>query len=336
MAGVDVILGINLISTQTHKTANNASMSRSHRRDKRMRENANARTNANAEFYGFRFDNFTGTVTIWTPIMLSWHRDANDTTQINFMMTPTVPSQFTGVPPISTTDTTQPDGTLNVTFPIPGSFVIEATGVNLSIIASSQTFEAAFGGSEGSWGSWSVPSASVNPSGSETGQPQSSSTESATGAAPVSTNRSATESATSTAPILTNHSSTESTQSTATPPPILGVPDHPRRRYIPLHPQTETSEPEVEASSIPKSEVRNKIGEIITPMLRGVMAPDLEDRSQETVEEADPTEEGPQQEAVLDVVAEFLRMRTQLQQIIVEREAERGHGNVLDSPPAYA
>ncbi len=105
--------------------------------------------------------------------------------------------------------------------------------------------------------------------------------------------------------------------------------------------------PEFPSQSPP---VRNKIGEII---LRGVVAPDLEDRSQETIEEADPTEdegerrntvgtplhvdnsEGPQQEAALDVVAEVVRMRTQLQQIIVEREAERGHGNVSDTPPAY-
>ncbi|PBK82607.1 hypothetical protein ARMGADRAFT_731024 [Armillaria gallica] len=153
---------------------------------------------------GFRFDNFTGTVTIWTPIMLSWHRDANDTAQINFTLTYTVSSQFTAGLPVSTTDTTQPDGTLNVTFPIPGSFVIEATGPNSSIIASSQTFEVAFGGSEGSWGSWLVPSASVNPSGSKTGQPPSSSTESPTSTAPVSTNHSSTKSATSTAPISTS------------------------------------------------------------------------------------------------------------------------------------
>ncbi len=95
-------------------------------------------------------------------------------------------------------------------------------------------------------------------------------------------------------------------------------------------------------------QVRNKIGEII---IRGGGAPDLEDRS---LEEGDPTEDegerrstvgtplhaeaqdAPQQEASLDVAAEVVRIRTQLQQIIVEREAERGHGNALDSPPAYA
>ncbi|KAK0244811.1 hypothetical protein EDD85DRAFT_785176 [Armillaria nabsnona] len=48
MAGVDVILGINLISSvckpKRTRGPTNASMSRSRRRDKRMRENANART----------------------------------------------------------------------------------------------------------------------------------------------------------------------------------------------------------------------------------------------------------------------------------------------------
>ena len=41
-----------------------------------------------------------------------------------------------------------------------------------------------------------------------------------------------------------------------------------------------------------------------------------------------------QQEAALDVVAEVLRLRNHVQQII-EREAEGVQGNLLDPPPAY-
>ncbi|KAK0430088.1 hypothetical protein EV421DRAFT_2025357 [Armillaria borealis] len=117
--------------------------------------------------------------------------------------------------------------------------------------------------------------------------------------------------------------------------------------------------PELNLHSPP---VRNKNSLTIAPMLAGGVAPDLGDRSQEIVEqnsEGNPTEDVeerrnsisspvhvdasepqgvPQQEvpqAALDVVAEVVMLRTQFQQFIVEREAERVHGNVLDPPPAY-
>ena len=104
--------------------------------------------------------------------------------------------------------------------------------------------------------------------------------------------------------------------------------------------------------------VRNKNSETITPTLAGGMTPNVGSGSQEPVEESpegNPTDEGgerdsigmpvhvdtsepqsaPQQEAALDVVAEVVRLRTQFQQFIVEREAERVQGNLLDPPPAY-
>ncbi|PBK60572.1 hypothetical protein ARMSODRAFT_982237 [Armillaria solidipes] len=118
--------------------------------------------------------------------------------------------------------------------------------------------------------------------------------------------------------------------------------------------------PELNSHSPP---VGNKNVETITPMLAGGVAPDLGDRSQEIVEqnpEGNPTEDegerrnnisspvhvdisepqdAPQQggprASLGDVVAEVVRLRTQFQQFVVEREAERVHGNELDPPPAY-
>ncbi|KAK0492621.1 hypothetical protein EDD18DRAFT_449073 [Armillaria luteobubalina] len=101
--------------------------------------------------------------------------------------------------------------------------------------------------------------------------------------------------------------------------------------------------------------VRNKIREIINPMLAGGVAPGVENRSQETVEQSPTEDEGDrrdiigtplhvdnsgsqytqQEDADLDVVAEVARLRTQVQQIIVERDAERLRGFTSDAQPAY-
>ncbi len=119
--------------------------------------------------------------------------------------------------------------------------------------------------------------------------------------------------------------------------------------------------PELNSLSPP---VGNKNGEVITPMMVGEMAPNFGDRNQERLgqtlggnptednrerrdsismpvhiytsePQSTPEQEGPQA-ALDDVVAEVVRLRTQFQQFIVEREAERVHGNALDPPPAYA
>ncbi len=100
-------------------------------------------------------------------------------------------------------------------------------------------------------------------------------------------------------------------------------------------------------------------------MLADGVAPDLGDRGQETVEQnpernliedegerrnhftspvhvdtSEPqtaTQQDGSQAALGDVVAEAVRLRIQFEQFIhvVEREAERVHGNALDPPPAY-
>ncbi|KAK0465739.1 hypothetical protein IW261DRAFT_1152097 [Armillaria novae-zelandiae] len=164
---------------------------------------------------GFRFDNFTGTVTMWTPITLSWHRDESDTAQINFTITYAVTSQIQTIntPFVSTTDTNQPDGTLNATFTRSGPLVVRAIGPNSSTNATSQTFSVDPPGNFGSWSS--LPTDSVNISGSVVTETLSSSMESI----PITVTISA-------------HSSTSSGLSTSTAPPIPT--DHHRRRHIPL------------------------------------------------------------------------------------------------------
>ncbi len=100
--------------------------------------------------------------------------------------------------------------------------------------------------------------------------------------------------------------------------------------------------------------VRNKNRETISPRREGDMTVNLGDRSWETVEhsqEGNSTEvererrnsigapdtlesQSVQQEDVLDVVNEVLRLRNHVQQII-EGEPEGVQGNLLDPPPAY-
>ncbi len=74
--------------------------------------------------HGFRFDNFTGAVTVGIPIVVSWHRDVNDTGQIDFEVSPYPKLQghqsdvFLGS--VSTSNVTQPNGTLALNFLILG------------------------------------------------------------------------------------------------------------------------------------------------------------------------------------------------------------------------
>ncbi len=121
--------------------------------------------------------------------------------------------------------------------------------------------------------------------------------------------------------------------------------------------------PETTSDPPPTGTIRKENREIISPMRPGEMTPMLRDRNRETIEEipeGNPTEDereriisigtplhvdvsqsqsGQQQEApqpaLGDVAAEVIRLREQVQQLI-EREAERAQGNMLDPPPAYA
>ncbi|PBK82574.1 hypothetical protein ARMGADRAFT_1090155 [Armillaria gallica] len=121
--------------------------------------------------------------------------------------------------------------------------------------------------------------------------------------------------------------------------------------------------PELTSDSPPTGTIRKENREIISPMRPGEMSPMLRDRNLETIEEIPeeiPPEAGREriniigtplhvgvsetqsvqqqeapQPALGDVAAEVMRLREHVQQLI-EREAERAQGNMLDPPPAYA
>ncbi|KAK0430084.1 hypothetical protein EV421DRAFT_1860468 [Armillaria borealis] len=84
--------------------------------------------------YGFHFENFTGTVTAGVPITLSWHRDANDTGQILFVLRSVLHSLQGRHLPLAA-DTTQPNGTFNVTFPASGEYIVEASTDETGLVA---------------------------------------------------------------------------------------------------------------------------------------------------------------------------------------------------------
>ncbi len=54
-----------------------------------------------------------------------------------------------------------------------------------------------------------------------------------------------------------------------------------------------------------------------------------------TSESQSPRQREAPQAALGDVVTEVLRLRTQVQQLLAEREARRVESNVLDPPPEY-
>lgn len=64
---------------------------------------------------GFHFDKISGTVTVGIPITISWHRDVYDTRFVQKYIILGLVRPFP-----TSTDTTQPDGMVNVTFPITG------------------------------------------------------------------------------------------------------------------------------------------------------------------------------------------------------------------------
>ncbi|KAK0430912.1 hypothetical protein EV421DRAFT_2024822 [Armillaria borealis] len=303
--------------------------------------------------HGFRFGNFTSTVTVGIPITLSWHRDVNDTSQIEFTILP-----YSDLPlgpesgfSASATDTSQLNGTVNVTFPRPaGKYAIE--GVDQSgVVSTSQIFDVTDNNNTSASSSEVVLSSTAVQSGSTRDS----------------------ESYRSSNSIHQNHKT----------PIIIGgvigslvslllvfggcaflfIRKRRRRNRNSKH-RLSTNLNITQELNSHSPPVGNKNGETITPMLAGGVAPDLGDRSQEIVEqnpEGNPTEDegerrnsisspvhvdisepegAPQQggprASLGDVVAEVVRLRTQFQQFVVEREAERVHGNELDPPPAYA
>ncbi|PBK82585.1 hypothetical protein ARMGADRAFT_1038491 [Armillaria gallica] len=320
---------------------------------------------------GFHFDKFSGTVTVGIPITISWHRDVYDTRFVqNYIILGLVR------PFPTSTDTTQPDGMVNVTFPITGSFVVAALDIYAHIIATTQTFNVAPDVS------LPIPIESVISSTfsvTETGQPPSDSMESAQSTAPASPSSISIHDSDSTAP-LSSFSSTELAQSTAPASPssisthrnhktpiVIGAVTGSlvflliilgggtflfirKRRYGKwnLKHRLSPNPKIIPQHNFHSPPVGNKNRETISPRREGDMTVNLGDRSWETVEhsqEGNSTEvererrnsigapdtlesQSVQQEAALDVVAEVLRLRNHVQQII-EREAEEVQASVL-------
>ncbi|KAK0464136.1 hypothetical protein IW261DRAFT_1524491 [Armillaria novae-zelandiae] len=98
--------------------------------------------------HGFHFDFFSGAVTVGTPIVLSWHRDTSNTGQIGFRMVPLQDPSDSAT--ITTTDTTQLNGTVTLTLLDPGFYFVAAIGPNSTTMTTSQTFKAASGSGESS------------------------------------------------------------------------------------------------------------------------------------------------------------------------------------------
>ncbi|KAK0209693.1 hypothetical protein IW262DRAFT_1486440 [Armillaria fumosa] len=383
--------------------------------------------------HGFRFDDFSGTVTVGIPITLSWHRDVNsDTGRINFRLH-VIKAQGNFQGPLL------PDGTLNVTFPAPGEYIIDVQNQTANL-GTSQTFDVAIG-NEGSStvpsSSNTVPTASAlstsTPFVSQSTEPSGSvfahndiwdcrstsfSPQFLHGITTKHCNypavgldsymvivnqfqtyrrtRRTNESGQNTATVPSNQSFTEPVQNTATAPSkshsthqhretliVIGAVigslvsllliwcegtyfcirrrkhQNQRMKYR-LSPNPKVNA-ELNSHSPP---VRNKNRVTITHTLAGGVAPNVGGMSQEPVEEITegnpirdtaerrngigvplrvdisepqgaPHQEGPRA-SLSDVVAEVLRLRTQFQQFVVEREVERVQGNTLDPPPAYA
>ncbi|KAK0219550.1 hypothetical protein EDD85DRAFT_1028924 [Armillaria nabsnona] len=298
--------------------------------------------------HGLSFDYFPGNVTVGIPITLSWHRETNDSNRIDFVLR-SLPGEVSleGLHLLSATDTTQLDGTLNVTFPGSGEYTVEAitnqTGV--VAVAAAQRFEVA---------------------------PLSQNDNSDNGTAPSS---SSTESVKSTATAPPNSNSTHGNHKRSI---IIGAIIgtlvslfllgggaflfiRQRKRRISKHHLSPNLkiQPELDLHSPP---VGNKNSETVSPMLEDEMTPNLADISPDTVEqspEGNPAEDerersdsvethlhaetsepqsAQRQEgshAVLDdVAAEVLRLRIQVQQLM-EREAERVQVSAFEPPPAY-
>ncbi|KAK0430910.1 hypothetical protein EV421DRAFT_1743593 [Armillaria borealis] len=249
---------------------------------------------------GFRFENFTGTLAVGIPITLSWHRDVNETNQIDFFLV-NMTYPFTFFPPTTqlfpSTDITQSYGTLNVTFPGSGGYLVEGRNQTSDIVADTRIFNVSRlenGGSDNSTIQSSfVPSSTVTPSASsvlESGEPSSSFTESVR--------------STATAPPMS-----DSTHRTGKTFIIIGTvigslllfgggiflfirKRRHRNRNLKhrLSPNFKII-PEQNSHSPP---VGNKTRETISPMLVGEMTPNEGDRSQDTVEqnpEGDPVED---------------------------------------------
>ncbi|KAG7439441.1 uncharacterized protein BT62DRAFT_938995 [Guyanagaster necrorhizus] len=93
---------------------------------------------------GFSFDKISGNVTAGTLIELHWNLDSNSDTEELIFERRNLISQSSGQGDYINTVPNQTNGTLNVTFPSPGKFLIEVVNKKTqSVRASSNTFYAA-------------------------------------------------------------------------------------------------------------------------------------------------------------------------------------------------
>ncbi|PBK82613.1 hypothetical protein ARMGADRAFT_1140819 [Armillaria gallica] len=322
--------------------------------------------------HGFHFENFSGTVTAGIPITLSWHRNVNGPNHMDFALeNATGPFVFLDAYSFSLTNLTQLSGTLDVTFPESGEYVIEARINQTAFPACTQTFDVKD----------AVTSKSVNSvtsSVTETGKPSSSTTKSIEGTVTAPPNGPTTQSVPST---VTGPPMSNSTHRKRKTPIIIGgvigalVPlllifgggtflFIRRRRHRglrdPLSPNPKIL-PELNSIHSHLPPVGNKNSrQTISPILAGEMPPNLGSGSREPVQESpegNPTEdererrnsigtpvdnedseaqsprerEESPQAPLDDVEAEVLRLRDQVQRLV-----ERVQGNAFDPPPAYA
>ncbi|KAK0470967.1 hypothetical protein IW261DRAFT_913684 [Armillaria novae-zelandiae] len=117
---------------------------------------------------GFHFDEFSGTaLSVGIPITLSWHFDTGDPDEVFFQRRHIIQQSFFQGDAIPT-EITHPNGTLNVTFPSNGTFIVDAiasgTG-SLNLLNSSGIFNFS-GASEDSVSSDTTSSSSFSTSSS--------------------------------------------------------------------------------------------------------------------------------------------------------------------------
>ncbi|KAK0430904.1 hypothetical protein EV421DRAFT_1743585 [Armillaria borealis] len=102
---------------------------------------------------GFRFDDYTGSVTARIPITLSWYCDAVNGDNIDFSLVMIQAQGSFQQPSFSATDGTHPDRMVDISFPVLGQYEIE-TKADEFTVATSRTFNVAASSS----GSNMVPS----------------------------------------------------------------------------------------------------------------------------------------------------------------------------------
>ncbi|KAK0219561.1 hypothetical protein EDD85DRAFT_989024 [Armillaria nabsnona] len=314
--------------------------------------------------HGFRFDNLTETLTVGIPITLSWHRDANNSKQIDISLLNYL-YPFINTPQVTTlksaADIPQPYGTLNMTIPNSGLYLVEAHNAG-TVVANTGAFDVKPPSENGGGGSSTMPSYLFIPAypdhigpfcvgvrrviqvlqSTETAPPESNSTHQNGKASIV---------------IGTVIGSLVSLLLLLVGGTFLFIRKRRQRNLNRgLLPNPKII-PEIYSHSPP---LRNENSEIVSPTPAREVVPHMQDGSCETAEDipgGNPTDGGrergnsirnpdasdPQSEqqqerlqAAFDVVSEVFRFRTQFQQFIVEWEAERVRGGALDLPPAYA